>query len=93
MKETGDESPGTIRRLCSEIQLFDLCDRETCGSREGRFCTDQDLLDRFERISEDDRRPVERYPAEEPDEDAEGEYDDAFGVDDLDDEGDGWEDE
>lgn len=73
-------------RLCSEIQLFDLCDRgakDTCGHRDGRYCTKGDLLAKFEAITDDDRSP-EQYMAEELD-DAEGAddfgYDEAFGVD------------
>ena len=92
MKETGDESSGTIRRLCSEIQLFDLCERDVCTCKEGRFCTDQELIARFERISEDDRQPAERYQTE-PLDDDEPDFDDAFALDEGDDEGDGWEDE
>lgn len=42
------------KRLCSEIQLFDLCDRERCGYKDGRYCTQPDLLTRFERIAEED---------------------------------------
>lgn len=92
MNETDEEPSGAVQRLCSEIQLFDLCDRETCSFKEGRFCTNQDLVDRFERISEDDRRPAVRsFPASDEDE---AEYDDAddYGVAELDDEGDDWED-
>jgi len=48
-----------VQRLCSEIQLFDLCDLERCSHKEGRYCTDSELLARFERIAEkDDTRPV-----------------------------------
>jgi hypothetical protein len=42
------------KRLCSEIQLFDLCSKDTCKQRNGRFCTDSDLLAKFEAISEED---------------------------------------
>ncbi|HML78330.1 hypothetical protein [Geobacter sulfurreducens] len=73
-------------RLCSEIQLFDLCEvggTDVCGHRDGRYCTKGDLLARFEAIADDDRSP-EQYLAEELD-DAEGAddlgYDEAFGVD------------
>lgn len=86
------------KRLCSEIQLFDLCDKDTCGARDGRFCTDPALLARFEAIA-DDERSHEQYLAEELD-DVEGAgdtaYDDAFGVDEYEDEslaGDAEEDE
>jgi hypothetical protein len=92
MDETGKEDSRPIQRLCSEIQLFDLCDRESCGHKEGRYCTSQDLLDRFEQISEDDKPPVGSYMDEETDDDMEADYDDSLGVDDLDDERDDWED-
>jgi hypothetical protein len=48
------------RRLCSEIQLFDLCTREKCKQRDGRFCTDGELLSRFEAISDDEDAGPER---------------------------------
>jgi hypothetical protein len=40
------------QRLCNEIQLFDLCDLDTCSSKGGRFCTNAELLTAFERISD-----------------------------------------
>ena len=43
-----------LRRLCSEIQLFDLCDLEQCRYKRERFCTDEKLLIRFERIADSD---------------------------------------
>lgn len=74
------------QRLCSEIQLFDLCDKapvDVCGHRDGRYCTKGDILARFEAIADDDRSP-EQYFADELDE-VEGAddlgYDEAFGVD------------
>ncbi len=42
------------KRLCSEIQLFDLCSKDTCARKNGRFCADPDLLAKFEAISEED---------------------------------------
>jgi hypothetical protein len=85
------------QRLCNEIQLFDLCDLERCNHKEGRYCTKEELLTRFERISEkDDTRPVpDSYLSEEP-EDGEEEEEGGYGdeLDDLDDDGPGdWEDE
>lgn len=74
------------RRLCSEIQLFDLCDngQDVCGHRDGRYCTKGDIIARFEAISEDDDRSPEQFMADELD-DAEDAgdlgYDEAFGVD------------
>lgn len=61
-----------IRRLCSEIQLFDLCELDQCSHKEGRFCTQTVILERFEAIKEEDERS---YIAEES-EDDEGEEDD-----------------
>lgn len=49
------ESP---RRLCSEIQLFDLCELERCHFKDNRFCTDPDMLARFEAAAEPEERPV-----------------------------------
>ena len=46
------------QRLCSEIQLFDLCELEQCRYREGRFCTDTEMLARFEAVAEPEDRPV-----------------------------------
>lgn len=78
-----------VQRLCSEIQLFDLCDLERCGHKEGRFCSNVELLTRFERISEkDDTRPVSDSYLTEGAEDGEEADDDAYGdgLDDRDDE-------
>ncbi|MBI1922589.1 MAG: hypothetical protein HYS23_16080 [Geobacter sp.] len=75
------------RRLCSEIQLFDLCDKgltDVCGHRDGRYCTKGDIIARFEAISDDDNRSPEQFMADELD-DAEDAgdlgYDEAFAVD------------
>ncbi|KAF0216838.1 MAG: hypothetical protein FD174_3518 [Geobacteraceae bacterium] len=75
----------TPRRLCSEIQLFDLCSKDVCAHKDGRYCTKGDILAKFEAIKdeEDDRSP-EQFMADELD-DLEGAgdmgYDEAFGVD------------
>ena len=54
-----------VDRLCSEIQLFDLCDLEVCIFKKGRFCRQEDLLARFEHIAdEDDSAPVRRLSDE-----------------------------
>ncbi|GAB7027185.1 hypothetical protein [Geotalea toluenoxydans] len=72
------------RRLCTEIQLFDLCDRDACSHRDGRYCTKGDILAKFEAIKEEDERSPEQFMAEELD-DTEGAgdmgYDESFGVD------------
>jgi hypothetical protein len=90
------------QRLCSEIQLFDLCDLDSCSHKNSRFCTDPVLLGRFEKIAEVELRAPERYISEEVDED-EADEGDGDGYDDEDDEftmenfeggeDDGWEDE
>jgi hypothetical protein len=71
-----------VPRLCNEIQLFDLCELEKCGYKQGLFCTSRDLLNRFESIADEDERPAaegfiseEREDGEEPDDDG---FDDAF---------------
>ena len=75
-------------RLCSEIQLFDLCDRDVCAHKSGRFCTKSDILVQFEAIKEEDDRSPEQFLAEELD-DAEGAgdmgYDESFAVDEYED--------
>jgi hypothetical protein len=86
------------QRLCSEIQLFDLCDLDSCNRKRGSFCTDPVLLGRFETIAEDELRSPERYIS-----DAEADDVDADGYDDDEEEftmknfeggeEDGWEDE
>lgn len=89
------------QRLCSEIQLFDLCDLDTCNHKNGRFCTDPDLLGRFEKIAEDELRAPERYISEENDDaeadagDGYDEEDDELEMDDFEGGEDdaGWEDE
>lgn len=71
-EKTTDELP---QRLCSEIQLFELCDLDSCNKKSGRYCTDVTLIERFEIIEEDEHRVPERYISEELD-DAELDEDD-----------------
>lgn len=67
----GQDPEELPRRLCSEIQLFDLCDLERCSFKDGRYCTHADLLARFEALVEPDDRPVNRFDAyEEADEES-----------------------
>ncbi|HJV36904.1 hypothetical protein [Geomonas sp.] len=73
-----------VRRLCSEIQLFDLCDLEYCKQKDGRYCTNPKVLERFEAIKEEDERS-QQYLSEEYDEDQEGDEDD-YGSDDYEEE-------
>ena len=82
------ETQQPIRRLCSEIQLFDLCDLDTCTCKDGRFCTNPEILQRFEAIKEEDERSPEQYLTEDlEDEDAEDlEDEEAYGDDEYEDE-------
>jgi hypothetical protein len=66
------EAGQQLRRLCSEIQLFDLCDLERCGYKQGRFCTRTELLARFEQIAdEDESAPLRNATEDGSDEDEE----------------------
>lgn len=67
------------QRLCSEIQLFDLCDLDVCSQKEGRYCINSGVLERFEAIKEED---PEQYLTEELDGDEESEelvFDETYG--------------
>ena len=59
------------RCLCSEIQLFDLCELTRCSFKDGRFCTHADLLARFEALAEPADRPAQHYDDDEDDEEDE----------------------
>jgi hypothetical protein len=63
-----DTTPDILpQRLCSEVQLFDLCDLDSCRHKVGRFCSDPALLSRFEKIADEEINSSERYILEEPD--------------------------
>lgn len=66
------------QRLCSEIQLFDLCDLDTCCQKDGRYCTNPEVLERFEAIKEEDERAPQQYLSEETDEDEDEEGEDGY---------------
>lgn len=72
------------QRLCSEIQLFDLCSKETCSKKKGRYCTDEALLEKFEAISHEEDFSADQYLAEEPEDDGDDEEYPGF-ADDYDD--------
>ena len=76
LKESADIQDEPPLRLCSEIQLFDLCDLDSCGFKDGRFCTHADLLARFEAIAEQEDRPAadRRQIADDDDDDDFVEY-------------------
>jgi len=72
------------QRLCSEIQLFDLCERNKCEFKKGRYCTNGDILARFEAISdEEDANSADLFLADEMEEMEEDglEYDDGVSID------------
>lgn len=80
MTEEIKEDKPVQDRLCSEIQLFDLCDLDSCDYKSGRFCRNDALLDRFEAIREEDDRPAVVYDENEDDDedfDVDDEYDDS----------------
>jgi hypothetical protein len=81
MHDSGSKPDVPPQRLCSEVQLFDLCDLDTCVYKNGRFCTEPALLDRFEKIAEDELRTPDRYVSEECD-DEDAEDIDGYGYDD-----------
>ncbi len=60
------------RRLCSEIQLFDLCELERCHFKDDRFCTDPDMLARFEAAAEPEERPVWHFDLASEEEEEDG---------------------
>jgi hypothetical protein len=66
------------QRLCSEIQLFDLCNLDSCHHKSGRFCTNTVLLGSFEKIAEEDIRVPERSVFEDIDYGDEDDEDDAL---------------
>jgi hypothetical protein len=53
------------KRLCSEIQLFDLCERDVCQDKDGRFCANIEMIAKFEAISEEDESMDDRFMVEE----------------------------
>ncbi len=63
------------KRLCSEIQLFDLCTRDKCKFRDGRFCGDDEMLSKFEAISEEDEKDRDRFDAGEGEDFEDTDYD------------------
>lgn len=67
-EETAEELSPAARRLCSEIQLFDLCDLDSCRYKNSRFCTNEELLEKFESIREEDERNTLLYVEDEEEE-------------------------
>jgi hypothetical protein len=89
--DAGKKSVKPAQRLCNEIQLFDLCELDKCSHKKGLYCTNDELLNRFEAIAEEDERPAPSRYLDEEDDDAElsgdDAYDDAYDDDDYDNEG------
>lgn len=83
----GEELPAPLpQRLCSEIQLFDLCELERCRYKDGKFCTDPEMLARFEAEAEPEDSPKWHFERDTDDGDADEE---PYG-DDQDDDDDGY---
>jgi len=64
-EEKPEEKTAPADRLCSEIQLFDLCELDSCHHKSGRFCTNEELLAKFENIKEMDDADALIYDDEE----------------------------
>ena len=75
MTEKQADPVKAIDRLCSEIQLFDLCELGECGHKKMRFCTNETLLKMFEEIKEDDDRQTLVYDESEFEEGQESDFD------------------
>jgi hypothetical protein len=79
VEESGAEPVKPVQRLCNEIQLFDLCELEKCGHKQGLYCSSQELLNRFEAIAEEDERPLAAgFISGEPDDGEETDEDDVY---------------
>jgi hypothetical protein len=91
MRHKDQESGKPVQRLCSEIQLFDLCDLEKCTHKNGRFCTNTDFLARFESIAEDDLRDPQQFGTEDMEGECDDAEDDGFSLDAYGEEEDDWE--
>lgn len=82
-KNSIDKAAATapVLRLCNEIQLFDLCDLDTCSYKDGKFCCNAEYLSAFERISDAEVIRPEVFASEELEEGEDGsdeEYDEDF---------------
>lgn len=82
--ETVETPSPAAQRLCSEIQLFDLCDLDSCSFKVSRFCTNEELVSKFESIKDEDDRTTLLYEEDEGEEDAgsESDFDDSGDSDD-----------
>ena len=70
-----DDSKTVPQRLCNEIQLFDLCELDKCSFKSRKFCTDPELLRKFEAIAdEEEKAPASRPVSSEEDESDEDEW-------------------
>ncbi|RQW78029.1 MAG: hypothetical protein EHM51_00755 [Geobacter sp.] len=78
------EEQKKMRRLCTEIQLFDLCDKDRCNHKDGRYCTSEEALAKFEAVLDEEDRATERFLADRLDEGEEAEdlaYDEDYAED------------
>lgn len=75
MNEERPQTESPVARLCSEVQLFDLCDLDRCSHKNGRFCTNEQLLKKFEAIREEDERHTLLYDESELEDDDEADFD------------------
>jgi len=73
--EQQKESMVADQRLCSEIQLFDLCDLECCHFKKGRFCSNTELISKFESIKDEDDIPELVYTEEDCENEDESDFD------------------
>ncbi len=85
-KNSQEEQKELPLRLCSEIQLFDLCELDNCDFKDGRFCTNPEMLASFEAVAEPEDRQA-RYIDEVDEETEEDIYSEEFDEDDDDDDG------
>lgn len=78
MQDKAKEEPASpALRLCSEIQLFDLCDLDSCRYKSDRYCTNDELLVKFESIKEEDDTSTLVYEDDEECADAEDDFDES----------------
>jgi hypothetical protein len=69
-----NEPAATDQRLCSEIQLFDLCDLEGCHFKNDRFCSNAELISKFESIKDEDDIPDLVYTDDDYENDDESDF-------------------
>lgn len=84
--EEQQEQPKLLpKRLCTEIKLFDLCDIDFCDKKDGKFCTDPQMVSRFEAETEPEDRPKWHFDSNGADQDLDDEDENPY-LDEYDDE-------